>query len=132
MTVSKTARGGSGAVLDAAQNVPGSSLDGRPRALATKADLADGRVRRWLKSAHRSFGSWAKVAAVLGISSKGKAQHIAEGRAAVTDALRCSYAAQLTYVRAGRALHDIEAAILAQQTPTPDAIYDNRGREVTG
>lgn len=126
MTVSKTATGESEASGNAYQDAARSRLDGRPTAWVTKADLADVRVRRWLKSAHRSFGSWARVAAVLKLSSKGKAQHIAEGRAPVTDELRASYAAVLTYYRIGRTWNEVERAL----RPAVDAVYDNRGREV--
>jgi len=79
-----------------------SSLDGRPSASPAAADPFDLRVRKWLLAAHRSFRSWTAVAAAFGISSKGKAQHIAEGRAAVTPELRRQYAELASYRKAGR------------------------------
>jgi hypothetical protein len=67
-----------------------------------KQAVRDARVRRWLKSAHCSWRSWARVATVLGVSSKGLAQHIAEGRAPVTDDLRRRHAELMAFRKAGR------------------------------
>lgn len=81
---------------------PGSSVDGRPWPRPAATEQIDLRVKKWLLVAHRSFRSWTVVADRFGISSKGKAQHIAEGRAAVTPELRRQYAELARYRKAGR------------------------------
>lgn len=85
-----------------------SRLDGRPRHRPALPDPFDLRVQKWLLAAHRSFRSWTTVAGVFGISSKGKAQHIAEGRAPVTPQLRDLYRQHLAFRAAGRKLRQLE------------------------
>jgi len=102
MTVSKTATGRFGGVGNADQDSRQSRLDGRPTSRTAKPDLRDARVRSWLKSAHRSWRSWARVAEVMGLSSKGLAQHVAEGRAPVTNELRRRHVELMAYRKAGQ------------------------------
>ena len=80
----------------------GSRLDGRPSPRPVSPDPFDLRVRKWLLAAHRSFRSWSKVASVMGLTSKGQAQHVAEGRAPVPDSLRRAYRERQAFIKAGR------------------------------
>lgn len=79
-----------------------SRLDGRPSPRPVSPDPFDLRVRKWLLAAHRSFRSWSKVASVMGLTSKGQAQHVAEGRAPVPDSLRQAYRERQAFSKAGR------------------------------
>lgn len=79
-----------------------SRLDGRPRRCASKSDVRDTQARKWLARAHRSFRSWARVAQVVGLTSKGQAQHIAEGRAPVPSSLLMALAELQAYRQAAR------------------------------
>jgi hypothetical protein len=134
MTVSKTGLGGFAATENSAQGAGQSRLDGRPRRCTPKDNLEGGRVRRWLKSAHRSFGSWAKVTSVMGLSSKGQAQHIAEGRAPVTDGLRRAYRERQAFIKAGRWLAGRinEQGTLGTHQPQDVAAHDRAAGSAAG
>ena len=62
----------------------------------------DTQARKWLARAHRSFRSWARVAQVVGLTSKGQAQHIAEGRAPVPSNLLMALDELQAYRQAAR------------------------------
>lgn len=81
---------------------PPCRLDGRPRAATRKADARITQARKWLLRAHRSLGSWARVAAVFGLTSKGQAQRIATGGADVPPSILVALADLTTYRRAAR------------------------------